>query len=359
MVRITDSNVVMTGHEPKFDRELSKLEIATTLNWYTQNKDTREAMKYANDYFKKNYKLNVEDVIKNYPVTFGFVCRILNNGGILSEKDKVWFNDTIAKIKDDLAKPKVDVVVDDKPVQPNIQDRIREKASECIGELEGLLDEYILSKFTTNPKPYGIMHTLNIKGVHTNRILEHWKRIRSEYDNVLTSEDELIKEGYSNFSKTEIKKIIGFCDSVITDAMKVVNESNKSRKTRQRKKKSPEQLVSKLKYLDKHEELKLESVTPKDIIGALQLWVYNTKSRKLGCYNAEDASGLSVKGSTIINFNEIKSTQKKLRKPEVTLPEVLKGGKVYLRTALDEIKAVASTLNGRLNTDTILLRITK
>ncbi len=141
--------------------------------------------------------------------------------------------------------------------------------------------------------------------------------------------------------------------------MKVVNESNKSRKPRQRKQKSPEQLVSKLKYLDKHEELKLESVTPKDIIGALQLWVYNTKSRKLGCYNAEDASGLSVKGSTIINFNEIKSTQKKLRKPEVTLPEVLKGGKVYLRTALDEIKAVASTLNGRLNTDTILLRITK
>jgi len=279
MVRITDSNVVMTGHEPKFDRELSKLEIATTLNWYTQNKDTREAMKYANDYFKKNYKLNVEDVIKNYPVTFGFVCRILNNGGILSEKDKVWFNDTIAKIKDDLAKPKVDVVVDDKPVQPNIQDRIREKASECIGELEGLLDEYILSKFTTNPKPYGIMHTLNIKGVHTNRILEHWKRIRAEYDNALTTEDELIKEGYSNFSKTEIKKIIGFCDSVITDAMKVVNESNKSRKPRQRKQKSPEQLVSKLKYLDKHEELKLESVTV--VIMPKMLLVYQLRVLQL------------------------------------------------------------------------------
>jgi len=359
MARITDSNVVMTGHEPKFDRELSKLEIATTLNWYTQNKDTRDAMKYANDYFKKNHKLNVEEVIKNYPVTFGFVCRILNNGGVLSEKDKIWFNDTITKIKDDLAKPKVEVVVDDKPVQPNIQDRIREKASECIGELEGLLDDYILSKFTSNPKPYGIMHTLNIKGVHTNRILEHWKRIRAEYDNVLTTEDELIKEGYSNFSKTEIKKIVGFCDSVITDTMKVVNDSIKSRKPRQRKQKSPEQLVSKLKYLDKHEELKLESVTPKDIIGALQLWVYNTKSRKLGCYNAEDASGLSVKGSSILNFNESKSTQKKLRKPEVTLPEVLKGGKVYLRTALDDIKAVATQLNGRLNTDTILLRITK
>ena len=357
MVRTIDSNVVMYGHEPKFDRELSKIELMSTLNWYTQNKDTKDAVKYANDYFKKNYKLNVDSVIKNYPTTFGFVCRILNNGGSINEKELVWFNETIVKIKEDLAKPKVDVVVDDKPVQPNIQDRIREKASECIGELEGLLDEYILSKFTSNPKPYGIMHTLNIKGVHTNRILEHWKRIRAEYDNALTTEDELIKEGYSNFSKTEIKKIVGFCDSVITDAMKVVSEANKTRKPRQRKQKSPEQLVSKLKYLDKHEELVSEN--PKDIIGALQLWVYNTKSRKLGCYNAEDASGLSVKGSSIISFNESKSIQKKLRKPEVTLPEVLKGGKVYLRTALDDIKAVAATLNGRLNTDTILLRIIK
>ena len=357
MVRTIDSNVVMYGHEPKFDRELSKIELMSTLNWYTQNKDTKDAVKYANDYFKKNHKLNVDSVIKNYSTTFGFVCRILNNGGSVNEKELIWFNETIVKIKEDLAKPKVDVVVDDKPVQPNIQDRIREKASECIGELEGLLDEYILSKFTSNPKPYGIMHTLNIKGVHTNRILEHWKRIRSDYDNALTTEDELIKEGYSNFSKTEIKKIVGFCDSVITDAMKVVSEANKTRKPRQRKQKSPEQLVSKLKYLDKHEELVSEN--PKDIIGALQLWVYNTKSRKLGCYNAEDASGLSVKGSSIISFNESKSTQKKLRKPEVTLPEVLKGGKVYLRTALDDIKAVASTLNGRLNTDTILLRIIK
>ena len=357
MVRTIDSNVVMYGHEPKFDRELSKIELMSTLNWYTQNKDTKDAVKYANDYFKKNYKLNVDSVIKNYPTTFGFVCRILNNGGSVNEKELIWFNETIVKIKEDLAKPKIDVVVDDKPVQPNIQDRIREKASECIGELEGLLDEYIISKFTSNPKPYGIMHTLNIKGVHTNRILEHWKRIRAEYDNALTTEDELIKEGYSNFSKTEIKKIVGFCDSVITDAMKVVSEANKTRKPRQRKQKSPEQLVSKLKYLDKHEELVSEN--PKDIIGALQLWVYNTKSRKLGCYNAEDASGLSVKGSSIISFNESKSIQKKLRKPEVTLPEVLKGGKVYLRTALDDIKAVAATLNGRLNTDTILLRIIK
>ena len=61
-----------------------------------------------------------------------------------------------------------------------------------------------------------------------------------------------------------------------------------------------------------------------------------------------------------MNFNEAKSVQKKLRKPEVTLPEVLKGGKVYLRNAIDNIRAVESALTGRLNKDTILVRaITK
>jgi hypothetical protein len=76
-------------------------------------------------------------------------------------------------------------------------------------------------------------------------------------------------------------------------------------------------------------------------------------------YQASDAGGLSVKGSSIVNFSEEKSIQKKLRKPEVTLPEVLSGGKVYLRNALGNIRAVESALSGRLNDDTILLRVVK
>jgi hypothetical protein len=59
------------------------------------------------------------------------------------------------------------------------------------------------------------------------------------------------------------------------------------------------------------------------------------------------------------NYNESKSVQKKLRKPEVTLPEVLKAGKVAIRNILPDIRAVESPLTGRLNTDTILLRILK
>jgi len=91
----------------------------------------------------------------------------------------------------------------------------------------------------------------------------------------------------------------------------------------------------------------------------MQLWVYNTKTRKMGCYHADDAGGLSLKGTSLLNYNETKSIQKRLRKPEVTLPEVINGGKVYLRNVIENIRAVDSGLTGRLNDDTILLKIIK
>ena len=41
------------------------------------------------------------------------------------------------------------------------------------------------------------------------------------------------------------------------------------------------------------------------------------------------------------------------------LPEVLSGGKVFLRNVMNSIRAVDSKLTGRINGDTILLRVVK
>jgi hypothetical protein len=41
------------------------------------------------------------------------------------------------------------------------------------------------------------------------------------------------------------------------------------------------------------------------------------------------------------------------------MPEIVKGGKVYLRNALDDIRAVESGLTGRLNAVIILVRVVK
>lgn len=360
MARITDANVVFAGSEPKFSGEVSKIDLVKSLTWYSQNRDSKDALKYSFEYFKKNFKIDASAVLKDQSPSFGFVCRILSNGGSLPEENKKWFDDVVAIVKSKLKdEPKVVIAVKEKTNVISIQDRIREKASECIAELEAQMDDLVETKFKSNVSPYAVFHTMNIKDAQTKYIVEWAKNKRNDFDEVLNTEDKDLKEGYSNFSKIQIKKLVTFFDQVILDCQKVSGDSVKTRKPRKRKAKSPDQLVAKMLYQKEFEELKLKSVAASGIVGAMQLWIYNTKTRKLGVYHADDAGGLSVKGSTIINFSETKSVQKKLRKPEVTIPEVLTGGKVFMRNVMDNIRAVQSVLNGRINKDTILLKIMK
>jgi hypothetical protein len=65
---------------------------------------------------------------------------------------------------------------------------------------------------------------------------------------------------------------------------------------------------------------------------------------------------MTVKGSTLVGFDETRSVQKTVRKPEETLKEFKKAGKVKLRTFLNDINAVEVKLNGRLGIDTVILR---
>jgi len=356
MNKPTDVNIIFSGTEPKISAELSQIDLTQALSWYSQNRDSKDAFKYATDYFKKKLKVAVPAGIKSQPQTFGFVCRIVTNGGILVGKDKEWFDKTIDELRGtvDVAKPtKAGNVV-------SIQDHIKRKSSECIGELEGQLDEIILSEFKTSPAPIAVMNSLEIKGAHTKYIVEHFKMRRAEYDVLLTTDDSFIKEAYSNFTKPQLKKLIAYCDQVIIDGMRLAGEAVKTRKPRKRKSKTPEQILSKLQYCKEFADLKLQSIDPKTILGATQLWVYNIKTRKLGCYISENASGFSVRGTSLTGYSENKSICKTIRVPTMTrMNEVLTAGKVALRSILTDIRAAEGKLTGRINSDTILLRVVK
>ena len=222
--------------EPKFTKELTKVELSQALNWYTQNRDKKASLKYATDYFKKKLKLSAESTLKKEPSTFGFICRIVTNGGLLSPKDVEWFNGEIARIKSELKKEKPAVVEEVvESTAPNIQDRINEKVHDCIGELEGQLDDYIMSEFKDIGSAYGVMHTYEIKGVHANKIIKIYQKKKLHYEEVLDSDDKQFKEGYSNFKRMQLKKIIGYINSVIDDATKIKTASLKNRKPRVRK----------------------------------------------------------------------------------------------------------------------------
>ena len=125
------------------------------------------------------------------------------------------------------------------------------------------------------------------------------------------------------------------------------------------------ELVEKLKYCKSYDKYKVASILPDQIIKANELWVFNIKTRKLGKYVAKnidpkgmgrDGTGLSVKGTTIIGFDETKSIQKTLRKPDDQIKEFKGLGKVKLRTFIDDIKTIDTKLTGRCNPYTLLLK---
>jgi hypothetical protein len=96
-----------------------------------------------------------------------------------------------------------------------------------------------------------------------------------------------------------------------------------------------------------------------DLVGAEQVWLFNTKTRKLAVYTSESTKGMTVKGTTLQNWSPEKSKQKTLRKPEEQIKDLMASGKVKLRTFLDNIKSKEQDVNGRINIDTIILKITR
>jgi hypothetical protein len=126
---------------------------------------------------------------------------------------------------------------------------------------------------------------------------------------------------------------------------------------RKRKEKPAGIQVAKMQYLADFPELKLTSIHPTKIVGASQLWTYNTKNKKLAVYYATSSKGFTVKGTSIQGWDPESSAQNGLRKPSVTIEEVMSGGKPQLQKLLSKLTTITTKPNGRVNSDTILLRV--
>jgi len=88
------------------------------------------------------------------------------------------------------------------------------------------------------------------------------------------------------------------------------------------------------------------------------LTVYNTKTRCLTLYHAKDG-GFGIKGSTLLNWDETKSSAKMLRKPKDTLQFFVNSGFAVVQSKFQGIKTKPKSPNGRINGHTILLWVRK
>jgi hypothetical protein len=266
----------------------------------------------------------------------------------------------IAEGKDD--KDDSDVVVEVKKdvYTPSIQERVRDASMLMTEEIETAIESFQTDPEAFDPKGFKVLNVLKAKqakAAHTRIIKTFYERNLEELVEAASTKDEQLKEGYSHLTKAQLKKITAFYQEVVSACDMLGQEAKVNRKPRAKKPTDKSKVVSKLKYMKTNEPLKLVSINPEDIIGSQELWIYNSKTRKLGKYVAEEFKELGVKGTTITGFSESKSIQKTIRKPEEKLKEFKAAGKVQLRKFLDDINATDARMNGRTNEETILLKV--
>jgi hypothetical protein len=256
-----------------------------------------------------------------------------------------------------------EVEVDDtKPVvvQPSIQERVKEAAGRMTDEIEDALDAFGKDPELFDPKAFKLLNLLRgkqVKAAHARIIKDLYSKQHNELLEAAQGNCEQLKEAYSYLGKVNLKKITVFYGEILSACDMLMQEAKINKKPRTKKAVPAEKIVAKLKYQKQDDKLKIVSISPTDIVGAKELWVFNLKSRKIGKYVAKEFQELGVKGTSITGFDEHKSVQKTLRKPEEQLKEFKAANKVALRKFLEDIKAVDIKLNGRINEETLLLKV--
>jgi hypothetical protein len=258
-----------------------------------------------------------------------------------------------------------------------IQDRLFEKAQEVCEDIDEWLDGFIRDPDKFDPAGFDFTAHFTkheVTQAHARKIMSFYQGEIEEAKLVLNMPTaaavakikdpkekdlaEQLREGYAHRTKKQSQTWLDALTALVSACDHSINKSKAVRKPRVKKPVSKEKIVAKVKYCVSDDKYKLVSMKPIDILDSKEVWVFNNKTRKLGRYiAAADAGVLGIKGSAIIGFDETLSIQKTLRKPEETLKEFKAASKIKLKKFLDEIKTTDTKLNGRLNEETLILKV--
>jgi len=267
---------------------------------------------------------------------------------------------------------------------PSIKERLQDTCGGMTESIEEFVDDFcrnpdktLLKKF----EPINILRKLNAKPGHA-RIIRNWYIAElNEYVELLNpptpaqkkkmTEKELdfldqLKEGYSHLSKAEAKLFLEMFQKIVSACDIIEKEAKITRKPRKVKIKSPEDITKNVKFKLSDATYGIASVPPAKLIGANIAVVFNCKTRKLGMYYASSVdpkglgrpgSGFNVKGTTILGFDENRSIQRTIRKPNEFLPTIKKSSRAKTEKMFATIKTTETKMNGRLNNDIVIMAV--
>jgi hypothetical protein len=355
-----------TGLEPTWrvqptDDRTSQLSAA--FSWYNYFYGKKDAREMLVAYLESHGRKTDVRALKGVPdsairLTTAWLCRMSMVGLDLTDTEQVRLQGYIQEI---LTAREPEVVQEEvvAVTKPNIQDRLREKVSECAGELDGMFDEFVTAgaKMSADYKPITVIRGLNVAPQMISNIADIWKRKLAEFETVIEGKDAQLVEGYGNFSKIQMRNLVKFCEAVINDCGAYVQIKKVERKPRKVKSVPPEKRAAKFKVMMDFVELKLKGLPAASLVDKAEAWLYDTKKRKLIHLVADShTQAFTVKSNSIIGFSTIETMQKTVRKPADVVKSVQAAGKPAARKIYKDLTTTETPFNGRGTENLVILK---
>ena len=364
--RSADTNAL--GMEPTWTRQpidnrFSALSKA--FSWYNYFYGKKDAREMIVAYLESHDRKDDVRTLKRIPdssirLTTGWLCRMSLVGLDLTDQEQTKLDNLLQEILES----KQTEVAEEAPVEDivpkiTIQDRLREKISECAGEMDGLFDEFIASgaKLNADYKPVMLMRSMNIAPQMVNDIKQIWTRKLVEFDEAVAGKDADWVQGYGYLSKIQLKNCVKFCELVISDCGAYVQIKKVERKPRKVRAVPPEKRAAKFKHIMEFAELKLKGLPAASLVDKAEAWLYDTKKRKLIHLVADShTQAFTVKSNSIIGFSTVDSQQKTVRKPAEIIKALGAAGKPAARKIYKDLTTTETPFNGRGTENLIILK---
>lgn len=353
-IRAKTSRMLKHHGEPTINPMDYTTSLVRALNWYNVEVDGKAKRTWTLNEFKKERGL-LDSVHDREFRQIGTLIRIRANGNTLAESEEKFIQSELNRIlelaKSNTAKAAVKRDEDTSPVvRITAEDRNKESASQLMAEFNSMIDDYTIDRNNT-PNLLALKKLLANAAV-AKLIVPRLEKMIQELTLALSGTDEQLNEGYSIFKKPELKKLLATYEQFVKELGQ--NQKVSQPRVKAKKEVPPAKIVASVKYKPDSPELGLKSIPPVRMLGTIEVWCYNTKYKRLQKYVAVQGETISVRGTTLLNFDPTKSTQLGIRKPEA-LKELNGKGRISHDQYLKTLKTVHGTPTGRLNEDTIIL----
>lgn len=360
-------HLILSG-KTKVIKDADKVdEYRRATNWFYYYENKKNAATVCQNY-AKNHLGFTKDQINNLKKVADWKYRMgtyqhiemLNNGWPeLSEKLMDMIKEKLSKaekegskiVKQISTKPKAPVIPPAERTRRKLIETLYADFDEII--VEGWFNEVFDQKFNLYSRFKGHGFKGNAIEPFRRMIMPEYECIKDAYEKTC---DQAV-EAYSHISKSNKRKMLNMYDDMFKDMDKLKQSFKAQRLPRAIKRKTSDEQVTNLQYLNECEDSKLASINPVLIPGKSKLWVYNTKQRRLTEYVTTATDGFLLAGTSIKNHDVKLSKTATLRKPDDMLPIVLSKTEKQLDKFWQDITTKISSPNGRINKDCILMRV--